>query len=323
MSQSGWLNSLADPFNQVGAKIPDLVSWPSSTCQTIQRVQVSANAGGVAGICVRVGGFNTSAAVAADASIWVTNSASTAAAPVWTNTPIASSSALDTSYEKVRVVSAGVAAIYTGSTQLDSGRMFCTAFPGDLGSLATPNAFNDATINNSPLCRLIPVKKGYAQVLYVPEDLQALSYYTPGNPSTAGSLPYKGYRQLNWILILADGMSAGQMITFVICHNLECIPLTSTQNILQPTPARVDLLEMDVANRVIAENPFFATNQPEKSKPAEGAASGAGKGGFVATASHVLQEGLPFLEKVVGGMTGGSSFADTAMSLIPEVLALL
>lgn len=58
LNQSGWLSSLMDPLNQVGARIPDDVTQPSLTAHCLMRLQVPIVGDGLAGCSVLVGSLN-------------------------------------------------------------------------------------------------------------------------------------------------------------------------------------------------------------------------------------------------------------------------
>lgn len=257
--RSTWFQSLKDPVNVVGCRIPDPVTAPSGTIQCVQRITATATAAGDAGLNVTVGDLTSAGtqpltSIAAGTITWGTAAAKTYAAQV---TAVAS---------LARIVSAGLFVNLQCSTSNDQGRILVNlVLPASNVQRTSPGltwpetvpAVNTNQILNSPYLNEIPARQRYAQVVWIPLDNNALTYTSTG---TAGAY---GFFQ-----IVLTGLSSGCPVEFLLVENYEYIPKPLTtvgaQALTGVAPSYSDPLEVATVSNALSENPRLAVDQPER-----------------------------------------------------------
>jgi len=293
-----YLETILDPFSIYGVKIPDFNMAPSVTFTTVDRFNGTANATFCCGAFVQCGLFDgayaTNGAGATSLAYTWNAFVNLASAPTVTNQ----------TFNGVRLVSAGLAASYEGTTLSDSGRFICGFVPRQTGLALPPASMTEAS--SSAQVQALPMARKYAQAVYFPQDPSSLLYQPPG--ATSGST--FGQQAQGYIFIMSDGMVAGQVIQYTLVCNWEATPQNSTLSWLSPTHSPSDPLALSHASNVISNSNPALQPPPLGPKPAEDAVqSGVSTIAMSSGASHELaaQQQKP--------TNSGSSFLDSILGL--------
>lgn len=248
VSQSQYLASIFDPLANDGCKIPDLITVPSATAQCVQRIQVTVNAGGVAGVTMCFG--RTSGA-----DYFTTSGTATSGAPAWNASASKSYGAgIAANCQSKRLVSAAVYYEYQGAPLNRKGRAIL-----DFGSASTiftypPTASVSSDLLTHPYASDLNVADvPHGMVRYVPQDNNSFGYNAPTNTYAFG-----------WAVIFIDGATAGDIVEFTFCENYEFQPLSQQLNLITPSPSISDPLEMSVAANAVSSIPEFPILQPPR-----------------------------------------------------------
>lgn len=264
VGESAYLKTILDPVNVVGVKIPDEVTTPSYTVQTLTKFILTTNSGAGGNIGA---GFWRIVGSTLGATGYATLAASATAQQYGPAVAVASPWAIQfvSQCASYRLVSAKATMTYLGAPNNVSGR-FLLAFVSPYSLLAT-TAGNVALsgvgagqnlLQNDKLVD-VPASKLYAEARYVPLDPLAASYETSGsnafNTQRAGAATYGQF------IGILDGAPTGQSIEVNIWENYECIPQTSLVNLVEPTPSLSDPMEMAAAANVLSSVPTIPTMQ--------------------------------------------------------------
>lgn len=223
--------SLRDPENTEGAKIPDIIAYPTGTFQLTQGFDFGPGAGDACAVqFYPVVGNGSTVYPMANLNGAVAGSLATRNAFSWTAR--ASIAAL---YSLYRPVSASVEIFYIGTAQLEGGEVVagCTWY-SSLGSPPTTFAAM-AALNNM---EFFPVDNG-VRVLWKPMDNSHLTFQdTTGPAGTAGNPIYPQ------IFIAIEGLSSSLASTNCfhcnVCCNFEAIPNSNTANLIETSPSPYD-----------------------------------------------------------------------------------
>jgi hypothetical protein len=263
VSRSPYLQSLIDPVDGAGVKVPDSVTCPSWPVQGNQFLSVSTGAAGsCAGLAVYVGNLGTST------DLYTTTSASTAAAIGWTAANKSYAAGITATASASRPVSALLSVKPNQSTNTANGRMIVAFYPG--ASVVASSAglpTTSAGLLDAPYVATIPVSKGYAECRYIPLDDWARSYWpTAFVPVRATTLPSGSNRALYGVLvIIVETVPFLTATEFQFIENLECIPSTNATSIASPTPSYSDPLELAAVSNILSETPEIVVEQrPEE-----------------------------------------------------------
>lgn len=269
LQYSKYLNSILDPVNEPGAKIPDSITAPSFTSQLITKFVVGAAAGPTPN--TGTVGCGIAAIVGSTAATLSNFTQLTPSSVVGQYTTIAASGAwtgggqLISIASMLRPVSAAIYVQALGSYNNDQGRMLIAYLPpGDPNSnLLTPTTpFTATTLANATYVADIPLIKVAGRGLWLPLDDISRSYCPPGNTTSSparGNVPTFMY---GCLVALVDGAVVGTNIEFQVVQNFEVIPQSNQLGIVQATVSHSDPLELAAASNFIAANPTISQHQP-------------------------------------------------------------
>lgn len=251
-SKSPWYASLRDPVQGAGAKIPDETGINTATMQLVQKVSVSINAQGVAGVEV-ISPYINNCGVGQVSENWKsTASTATGAALTWSsNNNFTNASSMISVAQAHRVVSAGVFAEYEGSSLNDTGDFTCYFLP------YAPNANTQiASIQSRYGTSIIPVNKARrkpAAVLWFPINYESQSYKDFLSPQ---ALTFGAGDSERWTMgIIAQGLQpTSGTVLFTFCVNYEFVPTLNTVDYITPSASPIDPIEEQLVQQWIAED---------------------------------------------------------------------
>jgi len=323
-NSSNYLATIMDPVNCPGVKIPDDVTTPSFTVQTLTKVVVSANAGAggntgcgfVANLGSTGAGGNNSATLQAGA---VANQyVPTGFSPAWQAGFVNQSAAQ-------RLVSAKLTASYLSSPLNATGRMLGGFCPPGNTALGQANVNQSLTnlIQNLPALVDLPASKGYMECRYIPMDPIARSYEVSGSSAVAG---LRGPASANlatygFIGVIVDGVPAGAQVEFNLWQNWEVLAASNINNLAQPTCSHSDPIEMASVGNLLSSAPTASALQ----NPAEAITGTATTtaGGNAATRVTQAPEDEPFMDRMLRGAGQMVDYAQRAAPIVSSLLALI
>jgi len=224
--------ALLDPEAAEGAKVPDMIAYPTGTFQLIQYINLSLGAGGdsYALQFYPIIGDNSTAYPFAMLNGTTASSLATRATFSWTER-----AAVTALYSLFRPVSACVDVWYTGTATNESGEMGagCTWYPS-VGS--PPTTYG--TITALPDMKIFDVE-GHTRVLWKPLDNSHLSFMPVTGPAATGGAP--AYPQ---IFVAFSGQQTGSTAHCTITCNFEAIPDSSNGNLVQTAPSPYDPISL-------------------------------------------------------------------------------
>lgn len=244
-NMSYYLQSIFDPVNYPGSKIPDPISIPSATSQCSSFLQVTVNAQGVAGFYFIFGALSASTGFSATASSATSGTLTWGALTSKTYFPNTSSN-----FQMKRLVSACVIWEYQGSPLNRKGRAVMDFEPPGSNNTSQPTAVNNMMFR----VYATDVNVGdrtWGIVRYIPQDTNWSAY-------TALATAY-GYCS-----IVIDGATANDIVEFTYVENYEFVPGDTLLNLIEVTPSISDPLELSVAHNAIAMTPDFPVVQSRK-----------------------------------------------------------
>jgi hypothetical protein len=320
LMHSKYLNSVLDPFNEPGAKVPDEITAPSFTAQTIQKLIANAAPGTGAGATTIGVGFSTIVGATGNnnsSNSYIAFPTSTAGLYTYASAsgPWPGGASLLATASMVRPVSAAICVQILGSLNNNQGRILIGYLPpGDANSgVVTANA-TMAGLSAATYVADVPASKVAARAIWLPLDDIARSYTTIGSPTLGNQRGGNAY-QFGQLFVLCDGLVAGVEVECQIVINWEVIPLSNQLNITAPNASQSDPIEMAVASNFIAGNPLIAVHQPETLQVTGTPLSG---GIAMNKGSHPS-----FLDKVLSGLSGGLKVAKRIAPVAAEILAML
>jgi hypothetical protein len=266
-TESLYLNSLRDPENFPGARCPVPCGVPTGTFQIVHREAAS--------IVTSAGGRRAT-------GIWVAPAINTGSHAgllaiddtgvlTWsTFSDIPGSSTARGIYSDIRVVSACVKFMWTGSTLNDSGQSIGDWSMG--GTAGTTNVSNGVpasvnAINSSSYSEMYPTRNGMC-VTWRPADYHHMEFLRSTN--TASAQPCVG--------IVVDGLQEGASGMWVTTINYEGTPSSNTSSFIQTATTPTSGLS-GVAERALQ----WAQTQSDKIYPL-----------FSAIAGRVAQQGFAY-----------------------------
>lgn len=324
LQHSKYLNSIIDPANEPGAKIPDEITAPSYTAQTVTKIVLPVLAGtsggsttyGV-GLEYLVGAATASASQKYNTLAPTTSAATyaaTAGAGTW-----APGAQLSAAAQSARPVSCGMYVSVQGSPNTIQGRMLVGFLPPTdplIGNMSAGNSVSVAGVAAATYVVDVPVPKAFARAVYVPLDDIARSYLVTGTSTYNTQRP--AAFQYGALFALLDGFqnpaTYGVNVEFTIIENWELIPASNQLNITQPEASHSDPLEMAAASNVISSIPTL----PVLQSPAD-TIVGAPQVGMRATA----KDHPSFIDKVFAGFEKGFGIAKKVAPIAAQLLAVL
>jgi len=237
--RSLYYQSLLDPMQGAGAKVPDLTAIPTATFQMVQRVTTAANAGGLCGLRVPSPQFasaNATVATQQYAGYQGIAAAATVGAISWgAVVDWAGFTSFGGSVSFSRCVSAALYAEFIGTELQDSGQFTCQFGPG---AFASPTTL--AQLENFPYSSITPVNRNTpVMVRYIPQGFFDLPFVNTGNGITSdwGS-------HTDSMIIIVSGIPAGSQVVFTFVGNYEFQPSSQSVNLIDTMPSPSDPVEI-------------------------------------------------------------------------------
>jgi hypothetical protein len=276
---NSYYQSIADPWNVVGARVPDLVTTPSIPLRWVYRTALQALGSGDFGFTLNLinvlqnftsNAFNLNiqvlASIASGAYTW-------GAASIFPN-----QLSIANNYQFVRIVSAGLVLRNDSAFTADQGRMGAVYQPFSPGAFATSGGGAGAPQSPPgswaagmalPYSIDVPASTRLIEVKYIPMDPSCYNYgLASSNATTIVGLPDCGN-----LVVLGNGMAAAAPVDVELVINFEVIPIASGVTVAAGTgeasfisssasPSWADPLALaDAANRCAAF-PAIALQQP-------------------------------------------------------------
>lgn len=225
---SGYFQSLLDPEKGEGAKIPDLVAYPSGTVQLTANgiLTTGATAGDSVAIMIKP--------IIGDGSTLfpINTFNSTSAGNLATQTGVnwSARAAVNSAFELFRPVSASVEVYFIGNSTSDGGRICGCCF-------ATGTFSNYTGVQNLVDSEEWPLRNGM-KVLWKPLDESNFDYVDQiGNSS---NVTFNG-NQYPFIIIAATGLPVNATnMAYRVVVNFEAIPTTGYYDLVETTPSPYD-----------------------------------------------------------------------------------
>jgi hypothetical protein len=286
--KSPWFSSISDPLHGADCKIPDETGVETGTLQIVQRVTVSSNSNGVAGVrclCPWINSVNNgdpdgsnfqiTTAAAAQTNIEWGNSAGT----VGRCEPFEGAPEIKKITNAHRVVSAAIYVLPEMSLQNNSGEILLYQVPYEAqGSTGFPYV---ATYQNLYKSSILPVNSGKCgKSLWYPFQRQDWSFksFLETDRTVFSDDDDNSTTVPNWEFgFIAVGLGANSTFDTQIVINLEYLPIYNTLNILDVSPSPQDAVETDLTLNWVQELPTStpisfqqATSSPTTVEPQHG-----------------------------------------------------
>jgi len=298
-SKSPWYQSIIDPAQGAGIKMPDDNGIVTGTLQCCLEEFITVNAAGIGGLRTMsllpnlAGLGNTSAA-----NYQKMTSTSTPVAVAWnqavefpTNTSLVGFS------KGVRVVSAGIYCESEASLASAEGEMILGYNAYAVNSSALIESFR-----NNFGSSIMPINRQDGMMVHwIPVSIAQNVYEAFSRPQDTTLGP--GDPQCpEWSLyVLVSGAAVGSVVRVRLVVNYEFIPLTNTIDIVSANPSPVDQMEVELVEAWVADTP--------PARP-------------VTTREMSLAPGAEIESKIPqdGGPTGFGLFADVVAEILPYAL---
>lgn len=333
-----YYQTLADPFNVHGLQIPDMVMFPSAPFTLVKRFQMTA--GAVAGshnVCAAIIGFvlqkttvsyggfipaDTTAGTKYALGCTANNLGATSSSlfpsgalgvpfvlqyDQWDG----SSDAVPTLFQKVRLVSAGLAVDYTGTAFDSKGRIVCAFLPRGGGRIKYQSTdLSVDVIASFPGSRVIPISKLIGcTVLYRPQDPVSLVY---SEVDLSIDVSSSAQPQEFWggeMYVAADNMTEGAILQATLICNYEGIPRTNQMNLVAGEVSKYDPLSLAHGLNAAQELPVAKAGTREAEGLIGGktqvAAPQSGNNTSSLTHTERSDKGLPMIEQILGTIESG------------------
>lgn len=273
LRSSTYYGSITDPFNVHGAKIPDLVTYPSTTFSIVDRRTLTVNASGMVSIVYGVcGGAATALDTCGlvpcrnangtdDYFVGMIGNPSTSLFPAGGGfTPLTfaqwsvANPTIPTAFNKARLVSAGMAVDYLGAPLNASGTITIASVPRrTLSAKQQATGLSLTDIQNLVGARVIPIpKQTGGMCIYTPQDNVSYEYQTLTDVVTITSVEQLPERMLGGeMYAVISGAVKDDLVQVTAVFNYEAIPQQNTLNIVQPETSKSDPLELSaIMNRI-------------------------------------------------------------------------
>lgn len=235
--RSLYYQSLLDPLQGAGAKIPDMTAIPTGTFQMVQRIPVTSNLQGIAAIRVASPQFapaNITTLTQQFGGYQTSNGAATAGSLTWgAITDFTGWTGFNGNVSFARCVSASLTAEYLGTELQDSGHIVGQFAPG---AFASPGSVTQ--LANFPYSSDCPVNRNEPfMVRYLPQGFYDVPF-VPGAAVQSDSGPHPD----SMIIVMSD-IPASTNTMFVFCANYEFQPTSTAVNIVDVAPSPIDVYE--------------------------------------------------------------------------------
>lgn len=330
LTHSRYLQSILDPWNVRGSKIPDEITLPSfpmnATTKIVLNAATSTAPGPTGrGLVYTVGSSNplNSGKYVALNPLNATADTYTSVGPVGNWQP---GLQLGNVGSSVRPVSAGLFVNCQGSENTNQGRIIIGFIPPNdpLCSIAISGSNITATaLDNAAFSTSFPLSKVSGRAIWIPIDDIARSYQLSGSTTlgTSSIRAGNGTASVTYGLLFAliDGVAATALpqLEFIASENFEVIPISSQVNIAQPEVSTSDPIEMSLASNFLAKRPTLAAYQPTAS-----AVTGTPISGSSLTRPD-RGDGTTIMDKILGGLMTGAKVAGKLAPVALELLSTL
>ncbi len=278
-----YLQTLLDPFNIGGVRIPDMNIYPSGTFQIVDRRTLTVNSSGV---CAIAYGFYTVASSAAQGGsltpvnisgsgsqpycVGMTSVAATAstsdlfngASPVFLSGWGSNADIVPSFYTKARLVSAGLVVQYLGAPLNAKGKMSFAFAPRNALRTYSQSGLSVSRLLSVPGARIVPVNTLMSpMVLYQPQDGVSLEYVDLTSTSVAtNSSVWDTDANLRAavggeMVVALDGCVAADTVQCTLVLNYEGIPRTNALNIVSTQQSPNDPISLNHAFNFIQDAP--------------------------------------------------------------------
>jgi len=222
------LDTLVNPDQVTGVKIPDIIAFPTGTFQLTADGYITNAAGGDSAAIMVL------PLIGDNATVWPIKLLSGAAHALTTvaNTNWNSRAAVSALYGAYRPVSMVCELEFVGNSSTDAGTLWGTLVPSS-GAYAVPA--DVATAQNYPGTEEMPLRNGI-RILWKPEDNTNFEFVN----STGGAALYP------YLVVGVTGVATANLATnwvrYHICANFEATALVDTVNIAhtEPSPFSMD-----------------------------------------------------------------------------------
>jgi hypothetical protein len=279
---SPWYQSIMNPIEGAGAKIPDATGIPTGTFQNVQTLTVPVNAQGIAGARI-VSPYPNGGSVPANGRNYQITAAASNIADLWTGGVTAAfagyAGITPALVRGSRIVSAAIFAEYEGTALADSGDFTCYQSP--FGANADNTAL--AVYQSSYAVAIVPINRS--------KDKPVVSRWYPiatGSSITNSTDPSqlipttRDYRTFctatgivnsgganasaapNWELgIVAAGLPASTgSIRFKFVTNLEVLPTTNATQFFGAQNSPIDAAEENMVIEWVQDMPLTGLARP-------------------------------------------------------------
>lgn len=274
-----YLQTLMNPVDVTGVKVPDVSSYPTATLQLYDRAEVTLTAGQPYGFCWSpyVNSWTST-----------TTNMGVAAWSAWNS--YATYSTLNTLYHSYRPVSGLVRVSSISSTTNNAGELaFCLVAPGE--NFGTSLTSFDAVARRFGAYRC-PLKES-SEFLWMPLDPVSRTFYIMAQQNSSTGV------MTNWpgIALAIGGAATGQSIAIEWVLNCELLPEQSNLNLTQSSAPYISNDDLEEATGVMTKLGSFGRSVGEnfgawvldQAGVAAGRLGAAAAGGAVHYASAVLR----------------------------------
>lgn len=337
--ENPYAETLLDPFNTTGAKIPDDQLYPSGTFSLTKRVTITTTTNGYASISLgqyRESGISASAGALVPQNVGAGNArnyilgqyfgsgatlstsnmtpGSTVANDAifwdsWNNSALG----IPTFYSQARLVSFGATIQYTGAPLSAAGKLLgAYTAKNDLGQTA---AISWDRLAQVPGAVMVPINELEGlTVLYKPVDYDSFNYKSLVTYHDLGSALARDEFCDGTLWIFVDSAGASASLTLTIRAHYEGIPYLNSYDVVQPTPSPHDPIALAATLNVVQEAPSVIPSAEPAMNMAQAIPSNlnshigktAKKSSVMEQVEGVIRKGLKFGKKVapLAGMIG-------------------
>jgi len=239
-----YLKSLQDPSGHPGAKVPDLVSFPSSTFTLSLEFQLKSLATGTDMLGVILTPYVKAADGLGFEPIQIGRNSTLGYGPItWTPRSWTEKAVVTSLYEWCRPVSAELSCEYIGNSVEDQGQFIMGLLPrteianGPEYALADGQAARENQFSQTAL-----VKDGWCKVVWKPQDSKDLEYQQE-IANDASEVPPSIY------IMMTDLKPQVSSFRIKVLCNFEGIPKRDTFSLINATPSPVNVSELEGAMR--------------------------------------------------------------------------
>jgi hypothetical protein len=218
-----YLRSLESPFDNPGAKIPDLIHFPSGTFQLQYETTMTPGTGGdLCGVYVvpMIGGATGVSFNPINTGI----NASVGGNITWTGQNWPNRTTIQSLYDSIRCVSAELLVEFMGNSTQDAGLIVAGFQPS--ANIAAANLTNITGALSESYTKTVPVRNGPIKVLWKPTDNKDWEYRAAIEANTSAIFP-------GTIFVLASGVTPVTSVFHVrVVANFEGLPHSDTVNLI-------------------------------------------------------------------------------------------